>query len=384
MAKKIGPGKSNLNDNLKDSIYEKDIWLEESDSTNWDDGNVSDLMNNLYTVITNSTTDNPKTILVHLKRTTPLLAIGLGAFTGNFSNVKLIGVTSGNVEVVLFDDSANNTKKTTLTIFTPTVGLNAIKIQFFTVDTVSLSNLYVPRALTGVVRIQGQKPDNNFVEFQATNDGNFKISLEEFENLISVNNNSQLKTTTFDSNGNEGQKIIGIDYLPGNSGIDKITETLQQISYEHHEIHSGNHYHICDYALNQASDAVIEFILNIPDTTKWPHMTFSFSGSEGATLEVYKNPTTIVGGTIVVPLNNDHNSANVSNITIIKNPTSIGNDGIRLDGHIAGGDRTAGFTMRENENILKQNTVYLFRITSLAVSNDIGFCGEWYEHINKN
>lgn len=44
---------------------------------------------------------------------------------------------------------------------------------------------------------------DNYVSGAATSSGNFKISLEELENSISVNENTQLKVTNFDSSGNE-------------------------------------------------------------------------------------------------------------------------------------------------------------------------------------
>jgi hypothetical protein len=51
--------------------------------------------------------------------------------------------------------------------------------------------------------LTGENPANTFVNFQATTQGNFKISLEELESGISVNSNSQLKITPYDSAGNE-------------------------------------------------------------------------------------------------------------------------------------------------------------------------------------
>lgn len=51
--------------------------------------------------------------------------------------------------------------------------------------------------------ITGKNPSGNFINFSATNGGNFKVSLEELESGISVNSNSQLKTTPYDSSGNE-------------------------------------------------------------------------------------------------------------------------------------------------------------------------------------
>lgn len=62
--------------------------------------------------------------------------------------------------------------------------------------------------------------------------------------------------------------------------IDYSTETLQTIEYEHHEIHSGSHYNYCDYSLNEASAAVIEFVLTTSNTTKWVHFVFYYDATK--------------------------------------------------------------------------------------------------------
>lgn len=184
----------------------------------------------------------------------------------------------------------------------------------------------------------------------------------------------------------DGRPITEIYDLDGvgPAAIDNATNTLQSISYEHHEIHGGNHYNYCDYALNQASGAIIEFVMTTPNTTKWGHLTFSNYASEGATIELYEGPSGVTGGTSITPRNNNRNSSNTSVMTLIKDPASITSDGTRAAGFLSGGGRTAGFSTRDKENILKQNTAYLVRITSLAVSNDISWCAEWYEHVDKN
>lgn len=163
-----------------DSVYAKDIWVEQSDMGDFS-GSVLDLFDNLHSVVVNSETDNPKELTVHFNRTIPSLIIGIGAFSGSFSNLKVIGVTSGNIEYTLYDESSDDTDRTTRTIYTPTVGYNALKLQFHTADTVTISNLFILKAISGVMRIQGQKPDGTFTEFQSTVAGNFKMSLEEFE-----------------------------------------------------------------------------------------------------------------------------------------------------------------------------------------------------------
>lgn len=56
--------------------------------------------------------------------------------------------------------------------------------------------------------IAGRNPSGTYVNFQATTAGNFKTSLEELESGISVNNKKQLKTTLFDSAGNEIDPVV--------------------------------------------------------------------------------------------------------------------------------------------------------------------------------
>ena len=51
--------------------------------------------------------------------------------------------------------------------------------------------------------ITGKTAGGTFIDFGATNGGNFKVSLEELESGVSSNSNSQLNITQFDSNGNE-------------------------------------------------------------------------------------------------------------------------------------------------------------------------------------
>jgi hypothetical protein len=166
--------------------------------------------------------------------------------------------------------------------------------------------------------------------------------------------------------------------------IDRSTNTVQTIEYEHHEIHSGSHYNYCDYALGQASGAIIEFVLTTPNTTAETHLLFDATGSTGLSLELYEAPTGIVGGTAITPRNNNRNSLNTSAVTIVKDPASIATDGTRAAGFVVGANKTGGAVARSNEFVLALNTLYLVRITSLANSNNISWCAEWYEHTPKH
>ncbi len=166
-------------------------------------------------------------------------------------------------------------------------------------------------------------------------------------------------------------------------GIDNTTKSNKTIEYEHSEIHEGNHFNYCDYQENIALNDNIEFVLTTSDTTKAIHFNFEVYSSLGCKIEVYEAASGVSGGTTITPRNNNRNSNKLSTITLIKDPSSISNDGTRAAGYLAGAGRSSGFYKRENELLLKTNTIYLLRITSSANSNNISWCGEWYEHINE-
>lgn len=58
--------------------------------------------------------------------------------------------------------------------------------------------------------ITGKKVDGNYDNVSLTNGGNMKVSLEELESQVSVNNNTQLRTTTFTSTGVEIKDALSI------------------------------------------------------------------------------------------------------------------------------------------------------------------------------
>jgi len=167
------------------------------------------------------------------------------------------------------------------------------------------------------------------------------------------------------------------------ASLDRATWAQNIISYEHHEIHAGSHFNICDYDVGLGSGVEIEFIVTTPDTTKLAHLTFSIFSSTGARVDIYEGASGITGGNAVIPRNNNRSSTNTSVMTVVKDPSAITSDGTFAAGYLAGAGRTAGFANRENEYVLKQNETYLLRITTTASSNNVSWCFEWYEHTDK-
>ena len=360
-----------------DSTYCKDLKLDDCITTNWisiedDENDICCIpFNDLHTRIRNSSADNPKILRIHFNRTIAAHQIGLGAFSeGDFSNLKINLLGSGGVVRSVVDESTSDTKYTSRNYpFEPEL-FNAVQLEFYTADPVTLSNITIQKSVNVSAQIQGLRADGTIGTVNLTNGNNLKVSIEEFETDVSTNGNTQLKTTVYDEAGNPLE-------------IDDTTGSIQSVEYEHHEIHSGSHYNLCDYVLGQGLNDTIEFVVTTPNTTKWGHLTFSVFSSTGAIIDTFEGTTGVVGGTTLTPRNNNRNSVNTSAMTVIQDPASIVDDGNDAGGYLAGANRSAGFVSRDNEVILKQNTTYLFRITSLAASNNISWCFEWYEHTNK-
>ena len=185
-----------------DSVYGKDLDLSRTITTDWT-GDVSNLFGNLTLGMVNILGTSPKTLTIFFQRTIITNSMGLGANTGNFSNVKITALLSGGATFVLFDGSADSTLRTSQTIQFIPLGFVGIEIEFSTTNTVTLTNVVILKSTSTVSRQQALKPDGTVTNIDATAGGNLKVSVEELESGISVNENSQLKTTSYDSQGNE-------------------------------------------------------------------------------------------------------------------------------------------------------------------------------------
>lgn len=350
-------------------VYAKDVWAEESDIGGFS-GAIADIFDNLHSVISNASSDNPKEILIHFQRTVVTNAVGLGAYAGNFSNVKILGGNSGGIFSTLLDESASSTKHTSRKFQLPvTEGFNAIKIQFHTSDAVSLSNCVILKTSSVVARLQAVKPTGTVTDINATNGGNLKVSLEELENSVSVNGNTQLKTTAFGSTGIEAKQ-------------DRSTGAMACVDYEHLEVHAGGHFFIKDWT-DIAGGAAVDFLVVTPNTTKWAHMLFEFAFEAEANIAIYEGAEASANGTPIPVNNRNRNSANTAGLTVFAGPT-VTATGARLAGYKAGSGKSVGGDARASaELVLKQNTKYLIRVVNDTVSNNwCDYLADWYEHTN--
>ena len=141
-----------------DSVYCKDIDVSRSNSYNFS-GNICDSFTDLHSIVKDITSDGIKKYLVHFNRPVVSYVLGLGNAEGtnnpdapNFSNVKLIALNSGEEETVLIDESTNNTKYTSKTFQFSPLGMNALRLEFHTIDGVGLTNISIQKSILATVR----------------------------------------------------------------------------------------------------------------------------------------------------------------------------------------------------------------------------------------
>jgi hypothetical protein len=163
-----------------DSVYIQDVDFDNSDFTGWV-GNPENLFVSPFSdSITNSTSDNPKQIIVAFKRTVKALQIGFGENNGgDFSNVKVSLLGSGGAQRSIFDRSTDSNKLTSLNSEFENEVFNSILVEFFTADPVSLSNIIIFKAKYDTVQIQGRKPNGDFNTVNTNFLGNLLVSLDE-------------------------------------------------------------------------------------------------------------------------------------------------------------------------------------------------------------
>jgi hypothetical protein len=168
--------------------------------------------------------------------------------------------------------------------------------------------------------------------------------------------------------------------------VDEATWATTTITYEHHEIHAGNHYFVTG-TTTLASDGQISFGITTSDSTEWAHLTFGVDATGQTTLDFYESAT-YTGGSAVTAYNNNRNSTNTSGLTIVSDPTFATSDGTLISARAFGIEANpaqifGGTTTRDREMILKQNTKYVVIIGSGSAGNIISYDAEWYEHTHK-
>jgi hypothetical protein len=178
-----------------------------------------------------------------------------------------------------------------------------------------------------------------------------------------------------------------------NNHIDESTRALNTIEYEHHEIHSGSHYHVQSVIALPALNDVLDFTWQMPDNKKWIHWTWEISTEKEVAWYIYEhvvanNPL----ANTVTPLNNNRNSTNTSgtvmkyelqaDLTAANVDTDVTSPAILIASGISGDGQKGGASERHHEMIMKQGWMYCLRAVAGAAGY-INFDMHWYEHTNK-
>jgi len=168
--------------------------------------------------------------------------------------------------------------------------------------------------------------------------------------------------------------------------LDKATNTIQTIEYEHHEIHAGNHYFYYDYDNDVDTASPKYYRLTTPDTSKWIHIEFVLYSEGIGTWQLFEDPIVDAAGTTATTFNSDRNSANTAGLVVAYDPTSTA-DGTQIKVWRTGmgtnvSTRVGGESRSDLEIILKQNEDYFLKFTPDSDNAKTKVQLLWYEHTN--
>ena len=212
--------------------------------------------------------------------------------------------------------------------------------------------------------------------------------------------------------GKYGSGDDDIDYV----SMDSATNTLQTINYGHHEVHGGSAYTAWVSKTAFKKKGELGILLTTPDTGKWLHIVESPYAAGSSLFQIWEGTVTYDETATNAEFgqrdayNRNRNSSNTSGILSVEaTPVAgdysyfISEDATNVDKRVI--DSTAAATLihqeivgtdgnkgghngaRDAEEIiLKQNTMYLFRIIGEDVSDNLpaGITLTWYEHTNKH
>jgi hypothetical protein len=176
---------------------------------------------------------------------------------------------------------------------------------------------------------------------------------------------------------------------------DPISDLPVFVDYDHHQIHEGESWHWDVYIANLANGSNYDIVFTVPNITipvgepvivRCPHFRYEVNANDLCNLFLFESPTvTAATGTAKTPINFERNGAYTPKLAILDQPT-ITVTGTQIDAEYllsaATNQNSASNTGKSpHEFVLKNNTKYLFRISSLANGCDIHADFTWYEDL---
>jgi len=165
--------------------------------------------------------------------------------------------------------------------------------------------------------------------------------------------------------------------------VDSVTGAVLGISYDHHEIHEGNSYHVSDV---QAVDDTIQYwVVTAPDSLAWGHMVFGVEGTGEIAVTITEGGDR-TPSTALTAINRNRNSSNTATVTVHRGYTAGTTDGAvtiwgsRSGSTSQGGNLSlAGVGRGRLEYELKQDTQYIIAVETFAAIH-VSIELDWYEH----
>jgi hypothetical protein len=206
-----------------DSIYHKDINVDESNLYNFS-GEITDFFDDLETISTDSTTNNPKKLMFWFKRTAYTSAIGLGCndLNASFSNIKVELLGSGKVVRETIDLTNDNTKYNSKLVQFQPAALNGFILSFETSDTVCLSNITIRKDVKVDAQLEALRPDGEMAHIGCTLRNNLNVSINEYGDTPAIDAFDRLRVsepfTIFDSKQlHDKQPLFWDEEIGGNA-----------------------------------------------------------------------------------------------------------------------------------------------------------------------
>lgn len=161
------------------------------------------------------------------------------------------------------------------------------------------------------------------------------------------------------------------------------TGALVTVTHEGHEIHEGNSFCFQE-VLSLGNAGSQQYLITVPDTTKWPHFLYFVEGLDAGVLVTMSEGADRSGTTAQTLLNRNRNSATTATTLLHKGVSSGSTDGSPLIiNRKFGQNRTGGSGLDRNERVLKRNTKYVFTVTNASASNNsVQVILDWDEQVD--
>lgn len=173
--------------------------------------------------------------------------------------------------------------------------------------------------------------------------------------------------------GNTGSRLNVQTEIPK----DAVTGEVMTIDHLHAELHEGDAYsHIDCHDVGNGS--TFYYLIQTPNTSTRIHFRTNSACILNGRVQLFEGGTTSFDGYSASKINRDRNSSNTPTLALYHAPT-VTADGTLLEDTIFDSKSTDEDASDLKEFILKQNTKYILKFSSLSSSNTFNTRIHWYE-----